>query len=134
VIRIALAEAGSPYLHAVEVIHAVVPDPAPRDLRRALSWHAAARRPRSTAPQLRERLWDLMDAGHNRLPLEMDGVDFCDSTALSVLVATHARLDRHDGHLQLVTSHAPLRKILAITSLDRVFNVHASMNPALATC
>ena len=35
-LRTALAEAGSPWLHAADAIRAVLPEPAPRDLRRAL--------------------------------------------------------------------------------------------------
>ncbi len=35
-IRIALADAGSPYVHALDLIRAVLPDPAPRDLERAM--------------------------------------------------------------------------------------------------
>jgi nitrate reductase delta subunit len=35
-IRLALAEAGSPYVHALDLLRAVLPDPAPRDLERAM--------------------------------------------------------------------------------------------------
>jgi nitrate reductase delta subunit len=35
-IRMALADAGSPYIHALDLIRAVLPDPAPRDLERAM--------------------------------------------------------------------------------------------------
>jgi nitrate reductase molybdenum cofactor assembly chaperone NarJ/NarW len=35
-LRMALEELGSPYLHAVDVVRAVLPEPAPRDLDRAL--------------------------------------------------------------------------------------------------
>lgn len=35
-LRMALAELGSPYLHAVDLVRLALPDPAPRDLERAL--------------------------------------------------------------------------------------------------
>lgn len=35
-IRLALADAGSAYVHALDLIRAVLPDPAPRDLERAM--------------------------------------------------------------------------------------------------
>lgn len=35
-LRLALSDLGSPYLHAVDLVRAVLPDPAPRDLERAL--------------------------------------------------------------------------------------------------
>ena len=35
-IRIALADLGSPYVHALDLVRAVLPDPAPRDLERAM--------------------------------------------------------------------------------------------------
>jgi nitrate reductase delta subunit len=35
-IRMALADLGSPYVHALDLVRAALPDPAPRDLERAL--------------------------------------------------------------------------------------------------
>ena len=39
-----------------------------------------------TAPKLREQIVDLLDSGQHHLVVDMDGVEFLDSTGLGVLV------------------------------------------------
>ena len=39
-----------------------------------------------TSPRLRERLTGMMDEGHYRLVVDLEGVEFMDSTGLGVLV------------------------------------------------
>ncbi len=55
----------------------------------------------STAPQLREAIGTFVDAGVNRLVIDLSAVDFVDSVALAVLVRTRQRLGDH-GKLALV--------------------------------
>src|SRR5205823_2770407 len=51
----------------------------------------------TTAPELRERLTALIGAGSTTILLDLAGVTFVDSTALSVLVAALKRLRQADG-------------------------------------
>lgn len=85
-----------------------------------------------TAPKLREQLIDLVTAGSYHLIIDMEGVDFLDSTALGVLVGGLKRVRAHDGSLQLVCTQERILKIFRITGLTKVFPIHASVEEAAA--
>jgi anti-sigma B factor antagonist len=77
-----------------------------------------------TAPRLRERIIQLADDGKRRILVDLQGVEFMDSTGLSVLVAGLKRLKENDGVLALVVTREPVLRILSITGLDRVFPIY----------
>jgi anti-sigma B factor antagonist len=85
-----------------------------------------------TAPKLREQLIDLVSAGHYHLVVDMEGVEFLDSTGLGVLVGGLKRVRAHDGSLRLVCTQERILKIFRITGLTKVFPIHASIEEALA--
>lgn len=84
-----------------------------------------------TAPKLRERLLDLVKAGRYRIVVNLEGVDFMDSTGLGVLVGGLKRVREHDGQLVLAGPQAPVRRVLAVTGLNKVFAIQASVHAAL---
>ena len=55
----------------------------------------------ATAPRLREAIDTFVEAGVQRLVIDLSAVDFVDSVALAVLVRTRQRLGDH-GELALV--------------------------------
>ena len=79
-----------------------------------------------TSPMLRERLVALLDRGHYRLVVDLEGVDFMDSTGLGVLVSCLKRTKEHDGELMLVCTSPQILRVLSITGLDRVFDVRGT--------
>jgi anti-sigma B factor antagonist len=83
-----------------------------------------------TAPKLRERLVDLINAGHYHLVINLEGVDFLDSTGLGVLVGVLKRVRAHEGSLHLVCTQERLLKIFRITGLAKVFPIHDSVESA----
>ena len=84
-----------------------------------------------TAPKLRETLISLVDAGQYHLVVDMEKVDFLDSTGLGVLVGGLKRVRTHDGSLSLVCTRERLLKILRITGLTKVFDIHPDVESAL---
>jgi anti-sigma B factor antagonist len=86
-----------------------------------------------TAPKLREHIIDLVSAGSYHLVIDMESVDFLDSTGLGVLVGGLKRVRAHDGSLQLVCTQDRILKIFRITGLTKVFQIHATVDEALAT-
>jgi len=85
-----------------------------------------------TAPVLRERLNDLVGEGHHHLVVDMENVDFLDSTGLGVLVGGLKRVRAHDGSLHLVCTQEKILKVFRITGLTKVFPIHSSVDDAVA--
>ena len=83
-----------------------------------------------TAPQLREGLLELIDAGVEHVVVDLGGVDFLDSTGLGVLVGALKRLRTVGGSFGLVFDREPLLKIFRITALDQVFPLYPTVDAA----
>jgi anti-sigma B factor antagonist len=86
-----------------------------------------------TAPKLREHIIDLVSNGSHHLIIDMENVDFLDSTGLGVLVGGLKRVRAHEGSLDLVCTQDRILKIFRITGLTKVFAIHASVDEALAS-
>jgi anti-sigma B factor antagonist len=85
-----------------------------------------------TAPTLRERLNEVVATGEYQLVVDMEGVDFLDSTGLGVLVGGLKRARSHNGTLQLVCDQEKILKVFRITGLTKVFPIYSSLDQALA--
>jgi anti-sigma B factor antagonist len=85
-----------------------------------------------TAPKLRECISGLVDAGQRQIIVDLEQVEFMDSTGLGVLVGALKRVRTVDGNLDLVCTQERLLKIFRITGLSKVFPIHDSQSAALA--
>jgi anti-sigma B factor antagonist len=86
-----------------------------------------------TAPKLREKLVELVAQGRYRIVVDLEAVDFLDSTGLGVLVGGLKRVRSHDGDLTLVCTHQRILKVFEITGLTKVFTIHDSLDAAVGT-
>jgi anti-sigma B factor antagonist len=86
-----------------------------------------------TAPKLREQLAELVDAGRHDIVVDMQGVEFLDSTGLGVLVGGLKRVKQHDGSMNLVCTQERILKIFRITGLTKVFPIYDSVAAAVAS-
>ena len=86
-----------------------------------------------TAPRLREMLIRLVDEEKYHLIVDMEGVEFLDSTGLGVLVGGLKRVRSHDGGIDLVCTQGRILRIFRITGLNKVFNIFDSVEEALAS-
>jgi len=86
----------------------------------------------STAPELAAHLTDALAAGRTRIVLDFTGVEFIDSTGLSVLLNALRRLGRVDGALALVCTNPTVLRLFEITRLDATFDIVATRDEALA--
>ena len=85
-----------------------------------------------TAPRLRELLIDLVSTDNYQLIVNMDQVEFLDSTGLGVLVGGLKRVRAHDGSLDLVCTQERILKLFRITGLTKVFGIHETVDQAIA--
>lgn len=83
-----------------------------------------------TAPKLKEHVNHLAEGGKTRMAVNLEGVEFLDSTALGVLISGLKRCREAGGTLALVAPREPVRKVLSITGLDRVFPIHDTVEEA----
>ncbi len=83
-----------------------------------------------TAPKLKEHIVGLVDRGTSRIAVDLDGVEFLDSTGLGVLIGGLKRCREQQGDLAIVAPRDPVRKVLGITGLDRVFTIRETVEQA----
>ena len=84
-----------------------------------------------TAPKLRDKITQLVAEGVYNLVIDMESVEFLDSTGLGVLVGGLKKVRAHDGSLELICTQDRLLKIFRITGLAKVFVIHDSADGAL---
>ena len=86
----------------------------------------------TTAPEFSQRLNDAIAAGTRGVVIDMAGVEFIDSTGLSVLLNGLRRVTRADGRLALVVSNPTVLRLFEITKLDSTFDIQTTREAALA--
>ena len=86
-----------------------------------------------TAPALRDRIASLIDGGVRRLVVNLEEVGFLDSSGLGVLIGALRRLKEHDGVLRLMCNEGSTLKVLTVTGLDKVFQIHTDLGSATAS-
>ena len=77
----------------------------------------------STAPQLRDELLRLADAGAPQVTIDLSELGFIDSTGLSVIVTAMKRLRQQGGEMALRSPTPSTRKVLEITGLTEVISI-----------
>ncbi|MGW1054630.1 STAS domain-containing protein [Streptomyces sp. NPDC002521] len=80
-----------------------------------------------TAPTLSERLDALTAGPRPDLVLDLRTVTFIDCAGLGVLCRTRNRTLARRGRLRLVTESTVFRRILRVTGLSDVFELHARL-------
>ena len=86
-----------------------------------------------TTGKLREALRDCARDGHTDVVVDLGAVTFMDSSGLGVLVGGLKNARAHHGSLGLVRPSPSVLKILTITGLTKVFEVHDSLDALLAS-
>jgi anti-sigma B factor antagonist len=71
------------------------------------------------------------DASSDRVILDLSAVTFLDSTGLSAMVTALNRARERGGSMSLVGPAGVVRRVLAITELDRVFVIYDAVGDAV---
>src|SRR6266542_1219415 len=84
-----------------------------------------------TAPELKQKLLDVIGNGAKEVVVDFTDTTFIDSTTLGVLAGGVKRLRPNGGRLSLVCSDRNITKIFEITGLNKVFDIYESRDAAL---
>lgn len=87
----------------------------------------------ATAPKLRQSVQTVAARKPAGLVLDLDGVDFIDSTGLGVMVGAARRMRMIDGGFRIACSQPHLIELFHITRLDEVFDIYESLDAAKAS-
>ena len=85
----------------------------------------------TTAPAVRDQLLEYLERGHLNLVVDLQEVEFLDSTGLSALIVVYRRARQLGGHLRVAAPRPNVRRILEITRLDVLFDVHDDVEGAV---
>jgi anti-sigma B factor antagonist len=85
----------------------------------------------STAPEFSERLNDSIATGRTGVILDLTGVEFIDSTGLSVLLNGLRRVTRVRGSMVLACANPTVLRLFEITKLDSTFEILPSCDEAI---
>lgn len=85
-----------------------------------------------TAPALRQAILDQVEKGTKHLLVDLTRVEYLDSTGLGILIGGVKRLKEQGGSLRLVGPSARITRIFDITGLNKIFDVYATEQDALA--
>jgi anti-sigma B factor antagonist len=86
----------------------------------------------ATSPDLRELLIRLVGEGSTRLVLDLEGVDFLDSTGLGTIIGALKRTRTHGGDLRLVSTQTRIARLFEITGLDKAVPLLPDLDTAVA--
>jgi anti-sigma B factor antagonist len=86
----------------------------------------------STAPQFAQRLSAAIDSGKTAVVLDMSGVEFIDSTGLSVLLNGLRLVTQMHGRMAIVCTNPTVLRLFQITSLDDTFDIFDDRPKAIA--
>jgi anti-sigma B factor antagonist len=87
----------------------------------------------STAPAFARGLEDAIARGATDVVLDLDAVEFIDSTGLTVLLNGLRSVTRRQGHMALVVSNPTVLRLFEVTGLDATFDIRRTREEALSS-
>ena len=80
---------------------------------------------------LKDKINSLIQQGHRKLLLNLEGVPYVDSAGLGEIVRTYTTVSRQGGNLKLLNLTKRIEDLLAITKLLTVFDTYDTEQEAL---
>jgi anti-sigma B factor antagonist len=87
----------------------------------------------ATAPTVRAALIEAADRGDHRFVVDLNRVEFLDSTGLGALIGAQRRAKEEGGEIRLAVPDGQILRLLRITGLLKIFSVYPTLEDALAT-
>jgi anti-sigma B factor antagonist len=83
--------------------------------------------------QLRDAVGRLLDAGRQRIILNLEGVTYVDSSGIGELVSRYTTTKNQGGQLKLLRLPKKIKDLLMITKLLTVFEIYEDEETALSS-
>jgi anti-sigma B factor antagonist len=87
----------------------------------------------TNADAAREALLAALNQGALALVVDMTGTTFCDSAGITALVRAARRAAATDATMRLVVTTPPVLRVLTLVGIDRLIDIHPSVDAALAS-
>lgn len=84
------------------------------------------------APEARQQLKTIIEAGHGKLILDLAGVSFMDSSGLSVLISAYKSIRAKGGDMVLLGLTPTVQSLIELTRLQQVFEIFTEKAAAIA--
>ncbi len=81
--------------------------------------------------ELRDTLQKIAGEKKNKLIIDLEKTTYLNSTALGVLIASHANFAKRGGKIVLCNVSKSIKNIFVITKLTMVFNITDSLDEAI---
>jgi anti-sigma B factor antagonist len=85
-----------------------------------------------TSPRLKQEMVDLLNRGQVHLIVDLNSVEYLDSTGLGVLIGGLKRARERDGDLRLICENMRILRIFEITGLTKIFEIDRNEEEALS--
>jgi anti-anti-sigma factor len=85
----------------------------------------------STRNEYKRLIGQIVQEGHRRLVLDLEGVTFLDSSALGLLLLTDQNFKLKKGSFSLVKPTGYVRQVIELANLPRVIPVYDSVDEAI---
>ncbi len=85
----------------------------------------------NNSPSVRRWFEQAADQGMKDFVVNMAGVNFLDSTGLSILIQAMKRSRQRNGDVRLCCLQQPVRMVFELTRLDRIFEIFNSEEDAV---
>jgi len=83
------------------------------------------------APPIKARIDDLVAAGKARIVVDLQAVDFIDSSGLGALIGGLKTARQQGGDVRIAAAGEQVRAVLKLTNLDRILSPYDTVEEAL---
>ena len=81
--------------------------------------------------KLKSKLVELAEKKTETIVLELSKMGFICSTGLGAIISGHLKCRQHNGRIRLVNPAPPVRKLLEMTHLTKIFDIFPGVEQAL---
>jgi anti-sigma B factor antagonist len=82
---------------------------------------------------LRDLVREALRGGHNKILMNLSGIDYIDSTGLGELVSAYRLIKSQGGELKLLKLNKKVTDLLQVTKLYTIFDIHNEEAQAIAS-